>query len=98
MAPIQKDYALTPRYDRLRATGMLTLEEMAHTLNVSPRTVRIWRIHGLVHGDAYTDKGDRLYAPPGADAPSKAQGVKLSRRRPAAAIVPHGRKEVQCET
>jgi Recombinase zinc beta ribbon domain len=50
VARIQKDYALTPRYDRLRATGMLTLEEMAHTLNVSTRTVRIWRIHGLVHG------------------------------------------------
>jgi DNA invertase Pin-like site-specific DNA recombinase len=97
VARIQKDYALTPRYDRLRATGMLTLEEMAHTLNVSTRTVRIWRIHGLVHGDAYTDKGDRLYAPPGAHTPSKAQGVKLSRRRPAAEIVPHGCKEVQCE-
>jgi hypothetical protein len=97
VARIQKDYALTPRYDRLRATGMLTLEEMAQALGVSTRTVKIWRAHGLVRAHAYTDKGDRLYVPTGAHAPSKAQGVKLSRRRPAAEIVPHGCKEVQCE-
>jgi DNA invertase Pin-like site-specific DNA recombinase len=97
IARIQKDYRLTPRYDRLRAAGMLTLAEMARALGVSMRTVRIWRSHGLVRGHTYTDKGERLYAPPGAHAPRKAQGVKLSRRRPAAEIVPNGCKEVQCE-
>jgi MerR HTH family regulatory protein len=76
---------------------MLTLEEMAHALHVSTRTVQIWHAHGLVCGHAYTDKGQRLYELLAAHAPKKAQGVKLSRRCSAHEHVPHGRKEVQCE-
>jgi DNA invertase Pin-like site-specific DNA recombinase len=97
IARIQKHYQLMPRYDRLRAAGMLTLEEMAHALGVSTRTVHIWRVHGLVRGHAYTDKRDRLYEPPPTHAPKKAQGVKLSSRIRSRDLVPHGRKEVQCE-
>jgi len=70
---------------------------MAQALGVSTRTVKIWRAHGLVRAHAYTDKGERLYEPPDAHAPRKAQGVKLSRRSPTGDLVPHGRKEVQCE-
>jgi predicted site-specific integrase-resolvase len=77
---------------------MLTLEEMAHALGVSTRTVHIWRVHGLVRGHAYTDKRDRLYEPPPTHAPKKAQGVKLSSRILSRDLVLHGRKEVQCET
>ncbi len=76
---------------------MLTIVEMARALGVSTRTVHLWRVHGLVRAHAYTDKGDRLYEPPDAQAPRKAQGVKLSRRCPATELVLHGRKEVQCE-
>ena len=97
IARIQKAYHLTPRYDRLRAAGMLTIAEMAHALGVSTRPVRLWRVHGLGRGHPYTDKGDRLYEPPDAHAPRKAQGVKRSCRCPAPALVLHGRKEVQCE-
>jgi hypothetical protein len=97
IARIQKHYRLTPRYDRLRAAGLLTLEEMARALGVSTRTVKIWRAHGLVRAHAYTDKGERLYEPPDAHAPRKAQGVKLSRRSATGELVPHGRKEAQCE-
>jgi DNA invertase Pin-like site-specific DNA recombinase len=97
IARIQKEYRLRRRYDRLRAAGMLTIEEMAQTLRVSTRTVRIWRAHGLIRGHPCTNKGECLYEPPGAHAPKKSQGVKLSRRSPVDGVIIHGRKEVQCE-
>jgi DNA invertase Pin-like site-specific DNA recombinase len=97
IARIQKQYRLRCRYDRVRAAGMLTLAEMAHALGVSTRTVRIWRVHGLVRGHAYTDKKEYLYEPPGVHGPKKSQGVKLSRRSSHEQIIIHGHKEAQCE-
>jgi hypothetical protein len=37
-----RDYRLTSRYDRLRAQGLLTLQEIARLLDVHPSTVKAW--------------------------------------------------------
>ena len=76
---------------------MLTLQEMAVALSVNPKTVKIWAAHGLVIAYAYTDKPEYLYKPSGSNAPRKAQGRKLSMRRPIVPVVPERSKEVQCE-
>lgn len=97
VARIQKRYALCSRFDRLRARGMLTLDEMAAVLNVNPKTVKIWAAYGILGAHAYTDKPQQLYAPVGPDMPQKAQGTKLSLRRPNTSVIPERSKEVQCE-
>jgi DNA invertase Pin-like site-specific DNA recombinase len=94
---IQYRYQLTPRYDRLRAAGLLTGEEMATLLGISPSQVKVWRQHGLLRGHAYTAKPDWLYEHPGDHPPRKTQGVKLSQRRLIPEVPPEPAKEVQCE-
>jgi len=97
IARIQKQYALRSRFDRLRALGLLTLNEMARVLSVNPKTVKIWTAHGLLKAHAYTDKPEHLYEPVSAEVPRKAQGLKLSLRRPARSFLPQCSKEVQYE-
>jgi DNA invertase Pin-like site-specific DNA recombinase len=97
VARIQRSYRLTPRYDRLRKAGMLTVEEMAQVLGINPQTVKVWNRHGLICGHAYNGKNDCLYEHPGENAPCKAQGVKLSKRAAAGPVVPQCATEVQCE-
>lgn len=97
VARIQRNYSLTPRYDRLRKAGMLTVEEMAALLGIRPQSVKIWKRHGLIRGHAYNDKNDCLYEHPGDNPPRKAQGIKLSQRRPAGEVVAQRTEEVQCE-
>jgi hypothetical protein len=59
-------YALENRCSRLRRRGMLTLEEMAATLGVHPSTVKQRAVRGqLASQRVYSDKGKRLYSPPG---------------------------------
>lgn len=98
IARLQKNYKLKPRYNRLREAGMLTAQEIAQALGVRPKTITIWRTHGLLQAHAYNDKGGYLYEPPGKDAPKKAQGVKFSRRLLEGRLIPESAKEVQCET
>ena len=97
VARIQRSYQLTPRYDRLRKAGMLTVEEMAKVLDLNPQRVKIWNRHGLIRGHAYNGKNDCLYEHPGNNPPRKAMGVKLSKRRLAAEVVAQRAEEVQCE-
>lgn len=97
VARIQRSYGLTPRYDRLRKAGMLTVEEMAAVLGIHPQRVKIWNRHGLIRAQAYNDKNDCLYEHPGDNPPRKAQGVKLSQRRLASEVVAQRTEEVQCE-
>jgi DNA invertase Pin-like site-specific DNA recombinase len=97
IARIQKQYALRSRFDRLRALGLLTVNEMASVLSVNPKTVKIWTAHGLLKAHAYTDKPEHLYEPVGLNMPRKAQGVKLCLRQPAASLLPKCSKEVQYE-
>ena len=97
IARIQMRYGLKPRYDRLRNLGMLTLDEIAQALEVHPKTVKTWAVHGLVRRHAYSDKPECLYESPGQDAPRKAQGMKLSQRIQPDKFVPQCFEEVQCE-
>jgi len=97
IARIQHCYGLRSRYDRLRNKGLLTLEEIAQTLGISMNQIKVWHHHGLVRGHAYNDKNECLYEHPGDNPPRKAQGVKLSRRRPLDQVVVDGPQEVQCE-
>lgn len=68
---IRLSYDLQSRYDRLRARGLLTLDEIAKCLDVTPTTVKIWRRAGLLVAHRYDDKGQCLFEQPGADAPVK---------------------------
>lgn len=97
VARIQRSYQLTPRYDRLRIAGMLTVEEMATALEIHPQRVKIWNRHGLIRGHAYNGKNDCLYEHPGENSPRKAQGVKLAKRAAADPVVTQCAQEVQCE-
>ena len=80
VARLARDYHLKPRYDRLRERGMLTLQEMVDSLQVTAHTVKIWLRRGLLQGHAYSDKNESLYEPPGEAAPRKKPGANLSQR------------------
>jgi hypothetical protein len=97
VARLQRSYGLTPRYDRLRKAGMLTVEEMAAILDIHPQRVKIWNRHGLIRGHAYNGKNDCLYEHPGDNPPRRAQGVKLSSRRLTGEVIPQGATGVQYE-
>ena len=81
---IRDEYGLRSREQRLRDAGMLTLTQMAGRLGVPAKTVKIWHHAGLITGHPFNDKGECLYPPPGPNPPTRAQGRKLSERRPAA--------------
>ena len=85
---IRDDYGLRSREQRLRDAGMLTLAELASQLGVSTGTVKTWYHAGLITGHPYNDKGQCLYPPPGPNPPARAQGRKLSERRPARHTAP----------
>jgi DNA invertase Pin-like site-specific DNA recombinase len=93
---IRHNHGLRSRYARLRARGMLTRDEIARCLKVSADTVKIWTRHGLLHGHACNDKHERLYEPPGPNAPRKMQGRRLLDRRPRPLLADHA-NEVQYE-
>jgi DNA invertase Pin-like site-specific DNA recombinase len=93
---IRRDYRLPSRYERLRARGMLTQDEIAGRLHVSAATVKVWGRHGLLPRHVCNDKGECLYEPPGPHAPVKMQGRRLSDRR-IHNLLPDQTNEVQCE-
>jgi DNA invertase Pin-like site-specific DNA recombinase len=73
-------YRLKTRFERLRAKGMLTREEMAQRLSIHTKQVVAWRAAGLLHGHLCNEKEQYLYEDPGPEAPKKAKGVRLSKR------------------
>jgi hypothetical protein len=81
IAIIRRAYGLKSRHERLRAAGMLTLDEIALRLGVHRCTVMHWRAHGLLRAHMYSDKHECLYEDPGDQAPTKLQGRKLEQRR-----------------
>jgi excisionase family DNA binding protein len=97
VANIRRAYGLQTRYERLRAAGMLTIEEMAAVLGIGQGTVKDWCHAGLIRGYMYNDKHSCLYAPPGPDAPTKCQGRKLAKRRRFAEFPAERAEEVQYE-
>jgi hypothetical protein len=72
-------YHLKPRYDRLRERGLLTLQEMADTLQVTTTTVKRWLQRGLLRGHAYSDRNECLYEPPGDHSQPTTLGAKRAR-------------------
>ena len=64
VARLRKDYGLSSRYERLRARGMLTAEEVAQQLGISIDRVFARRKAGLFKTHAYDDRPHHLYEPP----------------------------------
>lgn len=64
VARIRSDHSIANRYSRLRAAGMLTIQEIAQSLGVCTATVKKWRQRGLLLAKAYNDKGESLYELP----------------------------------
>jgi len=71
-------YDLRDRFTRLRAAGMLTLEEFAAAVGVHVATVTRWRQQGSVLAHQYNDRNEYLYEPPGDDTPRKGAGKRPS--------------------
>lgn len=93
---LRHGHHLRSLYERLRARGLLTRDEMADRLKVSADTVKIWGRHGLLSRRRCNDKLEFLYEPPGANAPIKMQGRRLlDRRRPD--VLSNQTNEVQYE-
>ncbi|HUY49276.1 MAG TPA: recombinase family protein [Streptosporangiaceae bacterium] len=78
-----RTYQLRSRRQRLLATGLIPLSEMAALLGVSTSTVKIWYHAGIVSGQRYNDKGEVLYDPPGPNPPALHQGRRHDTQRPA---------------
>lgn len=79
---IRNSYSLKSRYERLRETGLLTLKEVAKGLRVKPDTVKRWLQRGLLRAQAYSNKNECLFEPPGADAPVRGKRKDDHRRPP----------------
>jgi len=88
VAKLRRKYGLKSRFDRLRETGLLTIDEIAAELDVCTATIRTWRIHGLLQAHKYNDNGEWLFERPGADRPLKAKGRKLSHRSGSLQVLP----------
>ena len=70
-------HKLKNHYHRLREQGLLTLNEIANHLDVTPPTVHRWYAAGLLN--ARPCGSWRLYQPPGPNPPRPQQGRKLPR-------------------
>jgi DNA invertase Pin-like site-specific DNA recombinase len=66
---ITHSYKLKTRYARLRATGKLTVDEVANLLGVTVATVRSWGKKGIIKTYPYNDRNGRLYEHPGVNSP-----------------------------
>lgn len=89
-------YHLKDRFSRLRAAGLMTMEEMASKLEVLACTVKKWRNRGLLRAHRYNDKGECLYESPDVLLPRKF-AHKRSYLAAKGEVVMHGFNEVQCE-
>lgn len=97
---LRRTYKLRCRFDRLRARGLHTADEMADELGVCRQTIRIWHKHGLLKGYNYTCKGEKLYElPPQKLRPQKQQGLwgKLTKRAQCSPFTSHAANEVYLE-
>jgi hypothetical protein len=94
---IAKDHGLKTRWERLRETGMLTLDEMGRRLGICTDQVKAWRAAGLLRAQLCNDKGEYLYEDPGPNPPRKGKGVRLSRKGLVNENISDHPCEVQCE-
>src|SRR5207253_8029295 len=68
---LRHSHQLRPRWERLRARGLLTLHELAAHLHVCADTVERWRDLHLLRCEQVNDKGERLYYLPTGRLPAK---------------------------
>jgi DNA invertase Pin-like site-specific DNA recombinase len=73
---VRRTYRLASRYERLRAKGMLTLEEAATAMRINPETVKLWGTRGFIVARPFNDKHECLYELPPGELP-----VKYKQRR-----------------
>jgi DNA invertase Pin-like site-specific DNA recombinase len=75
-------HRLPSHHQRLRAKGLLTIDEFAERVGVHPGTIKHWQRAGLVTGHKANDKNVRLFDPPQPGDPSlvKRQGHPLRKR------------------
>ena len=71
---ITHGYKLKTRYARLRATGKLTVDEVASLLRVSTMTVRRWGKKGIIKTYPYNDRNGCLFEHPGVNSPLMKKG------------------------
>ena len=63
ISQLSRARGLPSHFSRLRATGLLTVSEMAQKLGVQEVTINKWHRLGLLHGHVYDDRGSCLYEP-----------------------------------
>jgi DNA invertase Pin-like site-specific DNA recombinase len=79
-------YDLKDRFSRLRARGLLSLDEIAARLNVCSATIKLWRRAGLLRAHRSDDRGQYLFEAPGPDAPIKYKHQGKTRRESASSV------------
>jgi DNA invertase Pin-like site-specific DNA recombinase len=66
---IRRAHQLPSHHDRLRARGLLTINETAQRLGVHTSTIKAWHRAGLLTSHKANDKNERLFDPPDPDDP-----------------------------
>ena len=61
---LRRAHDLPSHADRLRARGLLTIDQTAERLGVHPSTIKAWHRAGLLTSHKANDKNERLFDPP----------------------------------
>jgi DNA invertase Pin-like site-specific DNA recombinase len=79
---LRRAHQLPSHGDRLRARGLLTMDEIADRLGVHRSTIKAWHRAGLLVSHKANDKNERLYEPPVPGDPRlvKRMGSRLAKR------------------
>ena len=56
-------FNIPTRYNRLRAKGYVSQQELAESCGVVTQTIRRWRNHGWINAERYNDQPEYLYEP-----------------------------------
>jgi DNA invertase Pin-like site-specific DNA recombinase len=79
---LRRAHQLPSHANRLRARGLLTIDEIADRLGVHRSTIKAWRRAGLLVSHKANDKNERLFEPPTPGDPRlvKRMGSRLAKR------------------
>ena len=79
---LRRAHDLPSHHDRLRARGLLTIDQTAQRLGVHPSTIKAWHRAGLLTSHKANDKNERLFDPPDPNDPrlTARQGWRLRDR------------------